>query len=160
MVRMSAKLTEVWTEKYRPRILKDIHGHVSICRYLTRILSVKPSARPHLLFHGPPGTGKTTLAYAYTGELYPTFSMPLYSMYLNASDERTIEVIRDRILYALVLFALLLIGLSLALGQLSFAEQARISSNFASISAVHFGPQSKQWRFMSFSTRKHKRRAR
>jgi Cu-processing system permease protein len=46
------------------------------------------------------------------------------------------EVIRDRILYALLLFALLLIGLSLALGQLSFAEQARISANFG-LSAIH-----------------------
>ncbi|MCB0342972.1 MAG: ABC transporter permease subunit, partial [Bdellovibrionales bacterium] len=40
------------------------------------------------------------------------------------------EIIRDRILYGLVVFALLLIGLSLALGQLSFAEQIRISANF------------------------------
>lgn len=46
------------------------------------------------------------------------------------------EVIRDRILYALILFAFLLIGLSLALGQLSFAEQARISANFG-LSAIH-----------------------
>lgn len=46
------------------------------------------------------------------------------------------EVIRDRILYALVLFAILLIGLSLALGQLTFAEQARISANFG-LSAIH-----------------------
>lgn len=46
------------------------------------------------------------------------------------------EVIRDRILYALVMFAVLLIGLSLALGQLSFAEQARISANFG-LSAIH-----------------------
>lgn len=46
------------------------------------------------------------------------------------------EVIRDRILYGLILFALLLIGLSLALGQLSFAEQARISANFG-LSAIH-----------------------
>jgi ABC-type transport system involved in multi-copper enzyme maturation permease subunit len=46
------------------------------------------------------------------------------------------EVIRDRILYALVMFAFLLIGLSLALGQLSFAEQARISANFG-LSAIH-----------------------
>jgi ABC-type transport system involved in multi-copper enzyme maturation permease subunit len=46
------------------------------------------------------------------------------------------EVIRDRILYALVLFAFLLIGLSLALGQLSFAEQARISANFG-LAAIH-----------------------
>jgi Cu-processing system permease protein len=46
------------------------------------------------------------------------------------------EVIRDRILYALVLFAFLLVGLSMALGQLSFAEQARISADFG-LSAIH-----------------------
>ncbi len=40
------------------------------------------------------------------------------------------EIIRDRILYGIVVFALLLFGLSLALGQLSFAEQARISADF------------------------------
>lgn len=40
------------------------------------------------------------------------------------------EIIRDRILYGLVVFALLLIGFSLALGELSFAEQTRISLDF------------------------------
>lgn len=40
------------------------------------------------------------------------------------------EIIRDRILYGILVFALLLIGMSLALGQLSFAEQSRISANF------------------------------
>ena len=40
------------------------------------------------------------------------------------------EVIRDRILYGIVIFALLLVGLSIALGGLSFTEQARISANF------------------------------
>jgi len=40
------------------------------------------------------------------------------------------EVIRDRILYGILVFALFLIGISLALGNLSFAEQARISANF------------------------------
>ena len=40
------------------------------------------------------------------------------------------EIIRDRILYGIVVFALLLIGISLALGQLSYAEQARISADF------------------------------
>lgn len=40
------------------------------------------------------------------------------------------EIIRDRILYGIVVFALLLIGLSLALGELSFTEQGRISANF------------------------------
>lgn len=41
-----------------------------------------------------------------------------------------LEIIRDRILYGLVVFAVLLIGLSLALGQLSFSEQARIALDF------------------------------
>jgi ABC-type transport system involved in multi-copper enzyme maturation permease subunit len=40
------------------------------------------------------------------------------------------EIIRDRILYGIIVFALLLIGLSLVLGQLSFSEQARISADF------------------------------
>lgn len=46
------------------------------------------------------------------------------------------EVIRDRILYGLIIFAILLIGFSLLMGQLSFAEQARISANFG-LSAIH-----------------------
>jgi Cu-processing system permease protein len=40
------------------------------------------------------------------------------------------EIIRDRILYGIVVFALLLIGVSIVLGELSFAEQARISADF------------------------------
>lgn len=40
------------------------------------------------------------------------------------------ELIRDRILYGIVVFAVLLFGLSLVLGQLTFAEQARISADF------------------------------
>lgn len=43
------------------------------------------------------------------------------------------EIMRDRVLYALVVFAILLIGLSLALGQLSFAEQGRIAMNFGMV---------------------------
>lgn len=40
------------------------------------------------------------------------------------------EVIRDRILYGIIVFALLLIGLSVVLGGLSFTEQAKISADF------------------------------
>ncbi len=40
------------------------------------------------------------------------------------------EIIRDRILYGILVFAVILIGLSIALGELSFAEQARISADF------------------------------
>ncbi len=46
------------------------------------------------------------------------------------------EIIRDRILYGLLVFAVLLIGLSIALGQLSYAEQARITIDFG-FTAIH-----------------------
>lgn len=57
------------------------------------------------------------------------------------------EIIRDRILYGIIVFALMLIGVSIALGGLSFTEQARISANFgftgiqisASILAIFVG---------------------
>ena len=48
------------------------------------------------------------------------------------------EVIRDRILYGLIVFAVMIISVSLALGQLSFAEQSRISANFG-LAAIHIG---------------------
>lgn len=46
------------------------------------------------------------------------------------------EIIRDRILYGLIIFALLLIGFSMVLGQLSFSEQMRISLDFG-FAAIH-----------------------
>ncbi|OFZ19048.1 MAG: hypothetical protein A2Z20_09885 [Bdellovibrionales bacterium RBG_16_40_8] len=46
------------------------------------------------------------------------------------------EIIRDRILYGIMVFAVMLIGLSLALGQLSFAEQTRITIDFG-FTAIH-----------------------
>lgn len=51
---------------------------------------------------------------------------PIYIIAVNTFR----EIIRDRILYGIIVFALLLISMSLALGQLTFAEQARISANF------------------------------
>ncbi|MCB0356039.1 MAG: ABC transporter permease subunit [Bdellovibrionales bacterium] len=46
------------------------------------------------------------------------------------------EIIRDKIIYSLLVFAIIMVGGALALGQLSFTEQARISANFG-LSAIH-----------------------
>jgi len=50
-----------------------------------------------LILYGPPGTGKTSIAHALALDTYPNVSPILSSLYLNASDERSIEVVRERI---------------------------------------------------------------
>lgn len=52
---------------------------------------------PPLILYGPPGTGKTSIAHALALDTYPKISPILSSLYLNASDERSIEVVRERI---------------------------------------------------------------
>ena len=50
-------MKQVWTEKYRPKVLGDIIGQTEITERL--IAYVKSGNLPHLLFAGPAGTGKT-----------------------------------------------------------------------------------------------------
>lgn len=87
-----------WTELYRPRHIADAVGQDSIKRFLTR-LTVEPvkSKIPHLILYGPSGTGKTTLALSFATDLYPGVPLILSTLYLNASDERIVETIRDRV---------------------------------------------------------------
>ena len=87
-----------WTEIYRPLRLKDIKGHRRIRQLFERAAAVQCQRLPPLILYGPPGTGKTSLAMALAVETYPGIPSQLSSLYLNASDERSIEVIRERIL--------------------------------------------------------------
>jgi replication factor C small subunit len=57
---------------------------------------VKSGDMPHLLFYGPPGTGKTTMALVLARELYGEYWRE-NTLELNASDERGINVIRERV---------------------------------------------------------------
>ena len=85
---------EIWVEKYRPDALAEIVGHENV---VSRLRSyVAEDDLPNLLFAGPAGTGKTTAATAIARELYGDDWRENF-LELNASDERGIDVVRDRI---------------------------------------------------------------
>ena len=88
----------VWTEKYRPLRLADVKGHKRIKILFERGAKTQFSAFPPVILYGPPGTGKTSIALSLAKETYPDISPAMSTLYLNASDERSIEVIRERIL--------------------------------------------------------------
>jgi len=85
---------EVWTEKYRPKRLDEVKGQDEIVKHLKAFVEQKNM--PHLLFAGPPGVGKTTAALALARELYGENWRQNF-LELNASDERGIDVIREKV---------------------------------------------------------------
>ncbi len=44
-----------WIEKYRPKSLSELIAHEEIIHILNKL--IESNKLPHLLFHGPPGTG-------------------------------------------------------------------------------------------------------
>ncbi|EZG87455.1 putative replication factor C subunit [Gregarina niphandrodes] len=85
----------LWVDKYRPNKVDDIDHHADIKAVLGTAL--KTGQLPNLLFYGPAGTGKTSLILAFAKELYGVHNYRSRVLELNASDERGIDVIRDRV---------------------------------------------------------------
>src|SRR6056297_1264040 len=87
--------TGIWIEKYRPEALDDVKGHENIVPRLRKY--VEQDDLPHLMFAGPAGVGKTASAGAIARELYGEDDWREHFLELNASDQRGIDVVRDRI---------------------------------------------------------------
>ncbi|KAG7093865.1 replication factor C subunit 4 [Marasmius oreades] len=83
-----------WVEKYRPHVLDDVVGNSETIDRLKVI--ARDGNCPHIIISGMPGIGKTTsihcLAHQLLGDAYKEGVLEL-----NASDERGIDVVRNKI---------------------------------------------------------------
>lgn len=82
-------------EKYRPKDLKGIISHEDIINTLEKFTS--QGTIPHLLFHGPAGTGKTSCVMAIAKTFYAEKDIKHMVLELNASDDRGISTVREDI---------------------------------------------------------------
>lgn len=83
-----------WVEKFRPQNLNEVISHENIISTLKKL--IKKNQFPHLLLSGPPGTGKTSAIMACARELYGN-NYSIMVLDINASEERGIEVVRNKI---------------------------------------------------------------
>jgi len=87
-------MSELWVERHRPRSVSEMKGQRAVVDRLSAYSESKTF--PHLMFAGPPGTGKTTAALALTRDVFGEgFRNNLLEM--NASDERKLESIRTKV---------------------------------------------------------------
>ncbi|KAJ5115995.1 Replication factor C subunit 2 [Penicillium angulare] len=84
-----------WVEKYRPKTLDDVAAQDHTTKVLQRTLQA--SNLPHMLFYGPPGTGKTSTILALAKSLFGPALYRSRILELNASDERGIGIVRDKV---------------------------------------------------------------
>ena len=84
----------IWTEKYRPQKLDEVVNQKHVVERLRAW--IKAGSIPHMLFAGPPGSGKTTIAICVAREVFGSRWKENF-LELNASDERGIQVVRGDI---------------------------------------------------------------
>jgi DNA polymerase III delta prime subunit len=83
------KYDSLWVEKYRPKKLSDLISSEENLNFFREI----KNDTPHLLFFGPAGTGKTTLAKIIVNDI-----LKCQYLYINASDENGVDTIRNKVI--------------------------------------------------------------
>ncbi|VDO52001.1 unnamed protein product [Onchocerca flexuosa] len=83
-----------WVEKYRPKILSEVVGNEYVIRRLAAF--AKQGNTPNIIISGPPGCGKTTSIWALAREMLGD-RLKSACLELNASDDRGIDVVRNKI---------------------------------------------------------------
>lgn len=86
---MSNNENSLWVERYRPSGLEGYVGNEHIIQKVN--IYIENNDVPHLLLHGDAGTGKTTLAKIIVNAIDCDY------LYVNASDERGIDTLREKI---------------------------------------------------------------
>ena len=85
----------MWTEKYRPKKLSELINQKDVVGSLISLLK-NPTEMPHLLFSGSAGVGKTTTALCLCNQILGE-DWKDNTLELNASDERGINMVRERV---------------------------------------------------------------
>ena len=85
----------MWVEKYRPQKISELVNQKEIVGSINSMLK-NQSELPHLLFSGSAGVGKTTAALCVSREILGEHWRD-YTLELNASDERGINMVRERV---------------------------------------------------------------
>jgi len=85
----------MWVEKYRPTKLSEIVNQTEIIGSLEALIK-DPTDMPHLMFSGSAGVGKTTTALCLSRQILGEYAKD-YTLELNASDERGIEMVREKV---------------------------------------------------------------
>lgn len=91
---MGVSDSKIWIEKYRPKEFNDLKGQSKIVKRIEAF--IKQQNMPHLLFAGPSGVGKTTMALLIANKLFKD-NWKSNFLELNASDDRGIDVIRNQV---------------------------------------------------------------